>query len=227
MKYHQAPDASAPASFAAFRIVPHDGFDGSPRPRNGQRRLGQDRDRHDEHGVGEDQREDARENVLSQDPGRRRAERLRPLDELSFLHREHLSTDDPGRSCPCRQADDEDQDCVTASGKCVRIEESDEYDCEREERDDEEPVVEDRQYAVGKAAEVAREDPERPADDGGDERRGEAHEHRDPRAEDHLREHVPPVVVGSEPVGRVRRHHDVVRERRRRSRVLRHDPAVR
>ena len=54
-------------SRAASRIWPHDGWNGSPRPMNDERRLGQDRAGEDEHGVGDDEVDDVRQDVAAHD----------------------------------------------------------------------------------------------------------------------------------------------------------------
>ena len=101
--YHQAPRPGAPADWAALRIWPHDGANGSPRPMNASvvsvntasanvstawatirfTTLGRMWRRMMWPGPGPD------------DP--------RPVHEHALLERQHLRADDPGRGGPARE----------------------------------------------------------------------------------------------------------------------------
>ena len=160
----------------------------------GQPRLGEDRHRHDQHRVGEDQRQRVGEDVGADDVAVARPQRPRALDERALLQRQHLRAHDPPGARPARQPDHEDQHGQR------RVEQAREHDHQRQLRDDEEPVLERVEDAVGPAAEVAADQPDRGAQHGRDDRGGEADDDRHARAHHQLREHVRARLGGAEPV---------------------------
>ena len=97
-------------SRAESRIWPHDGWNGSPRPTNDERRLGQDGAGEHEHRVGDDQVDDVGQDVAAHDVAAAGADDAGPVDERALLQRQRLRPDDPGGRRPARDADDDDDD---------------------------------------------------------------------------------------------------------------------
>ena len=192
--YHQAPGARrARLEPGLEHRAPRDRV-GSPRPRNASDASEQDRDGHDQHRVGEDQRQRVGQDVGADDVAVARAQRPRPLDERALLQRQHLRAHDPPRAGPARQPDHEDQHGQR------RLEQAREHDHQRQRRDHQEPVLEGVEAAVGPAAEVAADQPDRRAQHRRDERRGEADDDRHARAHQQLREHVRARLGRAQPV---------------------------
>ena len=161
--------------------------------------LGEDRDRDREHRVGDEERHHLRQHVLADQPLVAGAQRTGARDVGSLADALRLGADEPGRARPVDEPDDEDD-----VGQAAAEERGDD-DHQRDVGDHEDVVGDAHEHRVALAAVEARPEPDRPADEHGDERRCEADDERDARARDDEREHVRPTVVGAEPVGARRR----------------------
>ena len=153
--YHQAPALGAPDVEGVLEHRPPRDPRRVAEAEERQRRLGEDRDRDDQHRVGEDQRQRVGEDVRADDvgvagaraPGRARRRRARAG-----------SAPGRGRSarCPAHEVSPmtDDQDGQR------RVEQARQDDHQRQRRDDQEPVLERVEAAVGPAAEVAADEPD-------------------------------------------------------------------
>ena len=72
-----------------------------PEPEERERRLDQDRVRHEERAVDDHGRQDVRQDVAADQRGPRRAQRAGRPDVLGLGQREHGAADDPGRRAAC------------------------------------------------------------------------------------------------------------------------------
>ena len=116
-----------------------------------------------------------------------------------LAHALRLGADEPRRARPVDDPDDEDD-----VGQAAAEERGDD-DHQGDVGDHEHVVGDAHEHGVAFAAVETRPEPDRPADEHGDERRGEADDERDARAGDDEREHVRPAVVRAQPVGARRR----------------------
>ena len=108
-RYHQAPSEIAPSRRRIRGCCPGDA-EGVAQPQEGERGLGEDRDRYDEDGVGEDQGEDVGEDVTGDDLAVAGAEGAGALDVGAFLECQHLGAHHPRRPGPGDDPDDERDD---------------------------------------------------------------------------------------------------------------------
>src|SRR3989442_7221481 len=154
---------------------------GGPQSEEGEDALGQDRDGNGEDRVRQNQGERVREDVAHQDPGARRPEHLRPLDEHPLFDREDLAPDDPGRHGPAGEADDEDQ-----AGEIDDPDLRGDDDHQDEPGDREDHIVEAHEDFIDPAAHVPGDESDRRPDDRRDDRGGDARDERGLGPPDHL-----------------------------------------
>ena len=191
---------------------------GAPRERGGaaeaeprEDRLAQHRERDDHDRVRPDDRHHVGEDVPPQDPAVRRALRASPLHERALAQGLCVCAHDARRPRPSgdRQHEHDDAGPAARDLRRVVLEQGRREQRERHEREYEEPVVEEGEGAVDPAPEVAGDD----AGDGAEHDRGEAgreaHDDRDARTEQELREEAATGLVGAEPVRARGRLHTV------------------
>ena len=196
---HQAPADTAECRKAFSMIVPQLTRCRVAQADEGQRRLEEDGAGHGEHRLGDEQRRHVGQDVPADDVEVAGAQAPRAAHEAALLERVHLGAHHVGDAHPAEQADDE-HDVVDRLPEQRR-----EHDHQGQRRDDEEEVGDAGHRGLPPAALVAGEDAERAADQHGDERGGEADEHRVLGAGDDQAEHVDAGVVGAQPVGGRRR----------------------
>src|SRR3989449_4203765 len=170
---------------------------GGPQSEECEDAFGQNRDGDGEDRIRENQGERVREHVAHQDPGARRPEHLRPLDEHPLFDREDLTPDDPGRHRPAGEADDEDQ--------AREVDDADlrgDDDHQDEPRDREDHIVEAHEDFIDPAAHVPGDESDRGPNNRRDDRRGDADNERDLGPPDHLGVDVVAIVVRPERMGR-------------------------
>ena len=146
-RYHHAPAEMAPLEKASSRIVP--GHRGRiAKAEEGQRRLGQDGDRHGQRRIRQHQWHDVGQHVPRHLVQVARAEGLGPLQVGPALDGECLGPDQPGGGGP-RGHPDHDDDVEQALA-----ENGGQDDGQRQEGDDEEPVGEPVQDSGDQSAVV-------------------------------------------------------------------------
>ena len=193
--YHHAPALGAPDSNAFSSIVPHEIRVGSPRPRNDSAASERIATATISTVLAKISGSVFGQDVLADDVGVAGAERPGALDERPLAQGQHLRPHDPSRPGPRRQPDHRDQH------RQRRVQQPRQDDHQRQRRDDQEPVLERVEAAVGPAAEVAADEPDDRAQHRRDQRRGEADDDRDPRADQDLREDVGAVLGRPERCG--------------------------
>src|SRR2546422_4431676 len=173
---------------------------GGPQSEECEDAFGQNRDGDGEDRIRENQGERVREHVAHQDPGARRPEHLRPLDEHPLFDREDLTPDDPGRHRPAGEADDEDQ--------AREVDDADlrgDDDHQDEPRDREDDIVEAHEDFIDPAAHVPGDESDRGPDNRRDDRGGDADNERNLGPPDYLGVDVVVVVVRPEGMRGTRR----------------------
>src|SRR5256712_2354201 len=152
--------------------------------------LRQDRDRHGQDRVREDERERIREDVPEEDPPARDPDHPGPLDEHTLLDAEHLAADHPGRHGPTREADDEDEPREVDHPQ-LRGDD----DHEHEPGDRQHDVVEAHHDLVEPASGETGDEADRGPDDAGHDRGRDSHDEGNPRSPDDLGVDVETEVV--------------------------------
>ncbi len=165
----------------------------TPEAEERQRRLEDDRRRHEQGAVDDERDDEVREHVDGHDPQPAGAERAGGLDELTLAQRDHLAAHDPGDRAPGEQDDHDDRDSEPGT------DERHEGDGEQQERQAQRGVDQPRQDSVDPAAEEAGGEPDGGADTDGDDRRHGADDDRDAGAVRQTDEQVTTELIGTEP----------------------------
>ena len=158
MKYHHAPDETAPELLALSSSVPQDGWVRSPSPRN---------DSVDSDRIAIAMISIVLAKISGSTLGRICLRTIHHSDAPSALDRSTncrsltdstCDSDDPRRAGPAGHPDHDDHDRDLAERQVLgaRPEQRDHDDRKRQERDHQEPVVERRETVIDRSAEVAR-----------------------------------------------------------------------
>ena len=164
-----------------------------PEPDEGERRLGEDRERDDEDRVGQHQWKHEWEDVVAEDVEIGGADRPCPPDETSLPNRERLRPDQARGGRPTEQSDHQDDVPQARADHC------DDHDQQRQVGYHQEEVGESHDGAAQLAV-VPGDQTQRPAHNQRDEGGGEPDDERNPRPVDEGREDVLAAVVGPQPV---------------------------
>ena len=173
----------------------------------GEGRLGEDRGGDAERDRDDDRAHAVGKQVARDDLAVRDADRLRGLDELGLLERQHLPADEPADGDPAGQADghEDEQQAVHRLAEGGLAEDDRQQDDEEQVREGVDDVGEPHQEVVRAAAEPAGGRAERHADGQDDDLDDDRHGHADARPVEEPAEQVAPDLVGAQDVPRAER----------------------